>query len=330
MQGKASAALAQVPQEPEHLRPQPGPAHQVLFRNGEVVGVGRVEDGGTLLLEAAADVAVGEDAHQPARLVDHRHRPQAGLGHAHQGLHHRVGDQAGGVLGADDVLDLGAHEPGVLQELGRAQVGELVVAEALHDAPRHGAHVHAGQQGLLDVLHVADRREHHLGRVVVGADEVDALLEQADGVVALVLQPPGQGAHERGPRGHGHVGLVEGVNEVDVDPVTGRHQRGAGPDALVRHRDLEHRLLVEGQLQQAGGLGQDLVVGLAQGLDLQLGHHLRQLDDGPVDVGDPVPAHEGGGGGEALHHAQRERLLDLPEVDRVEVEVHVRSPLRAS
>ncbi len=138
----------------------------------------------------------------------------------------------------------------------------------------------------------------------------------------LVLQPPGQGADEGRPRRHGHVGLVEGVDQVDVDPLPLVGQGLAGAQAFQGHRDLEDRRLGQRQPQNAMGFGDDFVVGGPQGLHLELGHHGRELDDGAVDVAYPVPVHEGGGRGQAADETQPEGRFNFTKIGGIEVQVH--------
>ena len=182
----------------------------------------------------------------------------------------------------------------VLAELRRAERRQRVLAEILHDGERHRADVHARQHRLTHVLGMAHRGEHRLGVVAVAVDDVDALLEELDRVVSSVLHAAGKRADERRAGLHRHVRLVQRVDEVHVDLVTARTQPLAALHALVRDRHLEDRRPLEAETHDALRLSDDLVRRVAERLDLQLRHHLRQPDDRAVDVGDAVAVHERG------------------------------------
>src|SRR5690606_12191457 len=64
---------------------------------------------------------------------------------------------------------------------------------------------------------------------------------------------------------------------------------------------------------------------VAERLDLKLGNHARQLHDRAVDIRDAVPMHERRRRGQALHEAEIERGLDLLEIYRVEIKIHLAS-----
>ena len=88
------------------------------------------------------------------------------------------------------------------------------------------------------------------------------------GVVPLVLHSARKRAYERSACSHGHVGLVQRINEMHVDAVPSLRERIACANAFLRDGHLEYGLDLERQRQQAFGLGHDLVVRIAQRLYL--------------------------------------------------------------
>ena len=51
-------------------------------------------------------------------------------------------------------------------------------------------------------------------------DDFDALLIEPDGIMALILQSTGQRADECRTGFHRHIGLIQRVNQMHIDPVT--------------------------------------------------------------------------------------------------------------
>src|SRR5690606_8500615 len=282
-----------------------------------------IQDRAAVLLQPAPQVAVGEDADHRVGIVDDRDRAEPRFRHADHRRRQRIRRTADRVLFPDQILDPQGHELRVLAELGGADVRQRVVAQALQNGERHRADVHAGEQRLPHVLRVPHRGEHHFRVVAVDLDDLDELLEELNRVVPLVLHAAGERADESGARLHRHVGLVQRVNEMDVDAMAAVGQALAGLHARVRDRHLEHRLALEPERKNPLRLGDDRVRRIAERLDLKLRDHLRQPHDRAVDIRDPVPMHERRRRGQTLHEAEIERGLDFLEINRVEIKIHL-------
>ena len=140
-------------------------------------------------------------------------------------------------------------------------------------------------------------------------------LYEAQGVESLILQPPYQWAYIGCACRHGHIGLLKGVHQVDVDHIAHIHQTATGLHAFHRDGDLVHCFAaVQSERILTFGFSHDLICGLPQSFDLKYGDDLGQLEDGSVDVRDPMPVHEGGGGGQSSKESQFKGLLDLVDV----------------
>src|SRR5690606_24357693 len=129
----------------------------------------------------------------------------------------------------------------------------------------------------------------------------------------------------RRARLHRHIGLVQRIDEVPVDAMAAVGQPLARLHAGVRDRHLEDRLALEPERQDPFRLRDDCVRRIAERLDLKLGDHARKLHDRAVDIRDAVPMHERRRRGQALHEAELERGLDLLEIYRVEIKIHLAS-----
>ncbi len=163
-----------------------------------------------------------------------------------------------------------------------------------------------------DMLGVPDRGEHHLAAVSIIIHRMYTLLDQTQCIVPLVLQASHQGADIRRTCGHGHVRLLERVDEmhIDLDALVGKPL--ARLDAFQGHRELENRrLLAQPEPKEASGFLADFIRRFPQGLDLDLGDHLREPYDRPVYIRDAITVHEGRRGSQSGQKAQLEGLFDL-------------------
>ena len=179
--------------------------------------------------------------------------------------------------------------------------------------------MHTKLNSSADVLGVAHRRKHDAGGVAMFVDHLDTLFEEGQGIVPLILKPSRQGAYVGCPGGHGHVGLIQSVDQMDIHPMAAVHQLFAGPQAFHGYRYLENGFTHQGQRKDAPGLGHDFRVGFTQRFHMQFGHHAGELDDGAVDVGYAVPVHESRRRGKPLNETQLESFFNFLEIGRIEI-----------
>ena len=205
----------------------------------------------------------------------------------------------------------------LLDELVRTYRRQCIEAEFLHHAPRHGANVHAGDQRLPHMLGMAHRREHNFGLVIVFVDNIDALLKQRVGVMPLVLQAARQaGIRKRRRQPSPCTPWLSVYIKVYVGPCDPLWSACCTP--LRRNRKwatLKTGSFGHRQIEQAMRLADDFVVGIAERLDLKLGHHLRQLDDRTIDIGYAVPVHEGRRRGQPGQKTEIKSFFNFLKID---------------
>ena len=268
----------------------------------------------------AAQVAIGENADQPAIVAHYTHRAKARLRHLHHGIQHLVVRLYHRVLVADDVAHVHGHQARMLIKLLRTHRREIIFGQGFQYFPRHGNRVAAHFNGVAHVFGVAYRREHDFGIRAVIANHFHAFADQFQRVVALVLHPAGQHAHVSGSGGHGHVGLLDGVHQMHIYHHAPVAEHLAGFHTFQRNGNLEHRFgRVKAEFQLAFGIAHDFLGSGTEGFNLQHRNYFGQLHDHAIQVGHAFAVHECGRGGQSGQKAHFECAFNFFEVGRIKV-----------
>ena len=91
--------------------------------------------------------------------------------------------------------------------------------------------------------------------------------------MALVMQSPCQRADESGSGSHGHISLIQGINQMDVHAVAFIAKRFTGLEADQGNRNFKHGAALQRQAQQAMGFIDNFLMGLPERLHLEFRHH---------------------------------------------------------
>src|SRR5690606_7759147 len=148
----------------------------------------------------------------------------------------------------------------------------------------------------------------------------DALFYERQCVVTLILQTANERTHVGSACLHGHISLLEGVDEVHVNEQSLLPEQVTGAHAFQRHGNFEHSFFrVETEVELAFCFGKHFLGCIAKRFDLEYGYDLGELYDEAIDISNAAPVHKRGRSGKTRQKAEFERLLNFVDIGRIKI-----------
>src|SRR5690606_27826931 len=136
----------------------------------------------------------------------------------------------------------------------------MIAGELLHDFPRNGTSVSTEVEGITYMFGMAYRREHDFTRIAIAFDGIDTLVNDTQGIMSLVLQASHKRTDICRPGAHGNIGLLYGINQMQIDHHASIDQLMAGTRPFQRDGNLENGAVrIKTKVQQTMGFRNNFI-----------------------------------------------------------------------